>query len=225
MKPVPSTNRIHSDAQVSPMAILGKNNVICKGAIIHANVILGDNNYIGPYVVLGEPGEYRHAPVIENVAWECDGSTTVFLRAEGKVIIGNRNRLSEFVNVQLPVLTDCTRIGSDCYIMAKTHVAHDCTLGDYVTIAPGTVLGGRVRIQDRANLGINASIHPRIEVGTGAMIGMGAVITKPVYPWTKVVSVNKVLGWNMRGMDKAGWTPEEIQVFVTANKTYIPCAE
>lgn len=224
MEPIKSTNSIHSDAQVSPNAIIGKNNIIGKGAIVHDNVIIGDNNYIGPYVVIGEPGEYRNPPQVENVAYDCVGQTTVFLRTPGKIIIGNNNKIREFVAIQSPVLDEETSIGNDNYIMEKTHIAHDCRIGNQTTISPGVVLGGRVQIFNQVNLGINASIHPRIKVRSGAMIGMGAIITKEVQPWTKVVSVNKVLGWNTRGMEKAGWSAAEIEEYTYANNRDI-CAE
>lgn len=224
MEPIKNSNRIHHDAQVSPNAIIGQGNIICKGVIIHDNVILGNNNYIGPYTVIGEPGEYRNPPQVDDVAYECVGETTVFLRKAGKIVIGNNNKIRELVAIQAPVLDETTSIGNDNYIMEKTHVAHDCRIGNEVTISPGVVLGGRVRIMNKANLGINASIHPRMVIGEGAMIGMGAIITRPVGPWTKVVSVNKILGFNTRGMEKAGWTKEQVEVYMSDNKGDV-CAE
>lgn len=212
-------NTIHYSAQVHPSAILGKRNTIGPGVVIHENVIIGDDNYIGPYVVIGEPGEYRTPPEIREteIAVECTGEVTEFINRP-MITIGSRNRLSERVSVQAPVVHWRTSIGDDCMLMHGVHVAHDCKVGSHVTIAPGVILGGVVELKDRVNIGMNAAIHPRIVIGAGAMIGMVSTITRDVEEWRTVVHVNTVLGWNKKGMEKAGLSKEAIDKIVG------PCA-
>lgn len=208
------TNHVSSFAHVSPNAQMGKGNIICIGVVIHDNVIIGDDNYIGPYTVIGERGEYRNPPEMREteIADACAGQVSEFMNRP-LIIIGNRNRISELVAIQAPVVSWRTIIGDDCMIMHRCHIAHDCRLGDFVTMAPGVTLGGVVKVEGHANIGMNAAIHPRLTVGEGAMVGMVSTITHNVKPWRTVVHVNTILGFNLRGMQKAGWTPEQIAEF------------
>lgn len=66
-----------------------------------------------------------------------------------------------------------------------SYVAHDCVIGDYVTFAPGVRCNGRVYIEDHAYIGTNAVIREGtpdkpLRIGRGAVVGMGAVVTKDV---------------------------------------------
>lgn len=143
-------NDIDPTAQIGPDVTIGKGNVIGAFTVIKGTVIIGDNNYIAPFVCIGEPPEYRNR------------------KAEGKIVIGNNNRISEFVAVQMPTLTELTIIGNDNMIMDKCHIAHDCKIGNGVNIAPMTSLGGSVLIDCYCNLGQSVVIHPRLMVGKGA---------------------------------------------------------
>ena len=181
-------NKIDPTAIVSPMAIIGDRNTIGAYTVIGPDVVIGDDNYIGPFVCIGEPGEYRNPP--ED-------------RKQGKIIIGSRNRISEFVSIQMPVLTGCTNIDDDCYIMDKCHIAHDCDVGNFVTMAPLTSLGGYVTICEYANIGQGVIVHPRRTIGEGAMIGMNATVTKDVPAWqTWIGTPARYMCENERGKKK-----------------------
>ena len=65
-------------------------------------------------------------------------------------------------------------------------------MGDFVTLAPGVMLNGNVRVEDHAYIGTGAIIkqgtpqNPLV-IGKGAVVGMGAVVTKDVEPYTTVI--------------------------------------
>lgn len=66
-----------------------------------------------------------------------------------------------------------------------SYVAHDCVIGDYVTFAPGVRCNGWVEIHDYAYIGTNAILKngnsdKPLRIGKGAIVGMGAVVTKDV---------------------------------------------
>lgn len=66
-----------------------------------------------------------------------------------------------------------------------SYVAHDCVIGNFVTFAPGVRCNGRVQIDDYAYIGTNAIIregtpNKPLHIGKGAVVGMGAVVTKDV---------------------------------------------
>lgn len=83
------------------------------------------------------------------------------------------------------IITANAHIGKFFHANIFSYVAHDCVIGDYVTFAPGVRCNGRVHVGDHAYLGTNAVIrqgtHEKpIRIGAGAVVGMGAVVTKDV---------------------------------------------
>jgi sugar O-acyltransferase (sialic acid O-acetyltransferase NeuD family) len=73
-----------------------------------------------------------------------------------------------------------------------SYVAHDWVIVDYLTFAPGVRCNGRVYIDDYAYIGTNAVIREGsadkpLRIGKGAVIGMGAVVTRDVPDGATVV--------------------------------------
>ena len=90
------------------------------------------------------------------------------------------------------VLTSNAKIGEFFHANVHSYVAHDCIIGNYVTFAPYVACLGNVHIEDHAYIGAGAILKqgskddPR-RIGEGAVVGMGAVVTKDVAPYTTVV--------------------------------------
>lgn len=89
------------------------------------------------------------------------------------------------------VSTD-TRIGRHFHCNYHAIVAHDCVIGDFVTLAPRATICGNVRIEEGAYIGANAVIRQGapgnpLVIGAGAIVGMGAVVTRHVQPGTIVI--------------------------------------
>ena len=95
--------------------------------------------------------------------------------------------LSPFVTIGSNV-----RIGKCFQANLYSYVEHDCVIGDFVTFAPGVKCNGNIHIQDHAYIGAGAMIkqgtpdQPLI-IGAGAVVGMGAVVTKSVPAGATVV--------------------------------------
>ena len=90
------------------------------------------------------------------------------------------------------MITSNAKIGDYFQCNIYSYVAHDCVVGDYVTFAPGVRCNGRVQIGDFAYLGTNAviregSAEKPLRIGRGAIIGMGAIVTKDVPDGATVV--------------------------------------
>jgi sugar O-acyltransferase (sialic acid O-acetyltransferase NeuD family) len=84
------------------------------------------------------------------------------------------------------------RIGRMFQCNAQASVHHDCVIGDYVTLAPGARCNGNVHVHDHAYVGASAVIRQGtperpLVIGEGAVVGMGAVVTKDVAAFTTVV--------------------------------------
>lgn len=89
-------------------------------------------------------------------------------------------------------LTANIQIGRCFHANMYSYVEHDCVIGDYVTFAPGVKCNGNVVIEDHAYIGTGAMLRQGkpgepLVIGRGAVVGMGAVVTKSVAPGAVVV--------------------------------------
>jgi sugar O-acyltransferase (sialic acid O-acetyltransferase NeuD family) len=90
------------------------------------------------------------------------------------------------------MITSNAKIGKHFHCNIYSYVAHDCVIGDYVTFAPKVCCNGRIDIGDFAYIGTGVVFKQGIQgehlkVGEGAVVGMGAVVTKDVPPNVTVV--------------------------------------
>jgi sugar O-acyltransferase (sialic acid O-acetyltransferase NeuD family) len=105
------------------------------------------------------------------------------------VEIGEGAVLSPFVT-----LTSNIRIGRCFHANLYSYVEHDCVLGDFVTFAPGAKCNGNIVIEDHAYIGAGAILRQGrpgrpLTIGRGAVVGMGAVVTRDVPAGTTVVGI------------------------------------
>ena len=89
-------------------------------------------------------------------------------------------------------LTSNIKIGKQFHANIYSYVAHDCVIGDYVTFAPKVQCNGNVHIEDHAYIGTGAIIKQGtptrpLVIGKGAVVGMGAVVTKSVAAGVTVI--------------------------------------
>lgn len=90
------------------------------------------------------------------------------------------------------VITANVVIGRHFQANLFSYVAHDCVIGDFVTLAPRVCINGNTVIEDDVYVGTGAvlkqgaSTKP-LRIGKGAVIGMGAVVTRDVPPGAVVV--------------------------------------
>lgn len=89
-------------------------------------------------------------------------------------------------------ITSNVQIGKSFHSNIYSYVAHDCVIGDYVTFAPRVHCNGNIHIDDYAYIGTGAIIkqgtpEKPLEIGRGAIVGMGAVVTKDVPPGAVVI--------------------------------------
>lgn len=129
-------------------------------AIIGHTVIIEEDCHIGPYCIIGLPAEWK--------GWE----DVLY-----GVLIKSGTRITGLVTIDSGV-ERVTTIGSNCYLMKHSYIAHDCIIGDGVTLSAGAKIGGYCEIGEGTNLGMNAVIHQWVKVPEGCMIGMGGVVTK-----------------------------------------------
>jgi acetyltransferase-like isoleucine patch superfamily enzyme len=103
------------------------------------------------------------------------------------VQLGEGALLSPYVT-----LTSNIVVGRCFHANLYSYVEHDCRIGDFVTFAPGVKCNGNVTIGDFAYIGTGAMLRQGqpgkpLFIGRGAVVGMGAVVTKDVPPGVTVV--------------------------------------
>ena len=142
-------------------------NYIHPTALIGPNVEMGDNNYIGPYCVIGFPAEHKEF-------WREDA---IIPGNPGKVIIGNGCKFTGHVTIDAGTVHD-TIIGDNDWMLKHSHAGHDSDIGSQTVVSCGAKIGGHCWVGTDCNIGLNAVIHQRKIIPHSCMIGMGAVITK-----------------------------------------------
>lgn len=78
------------------------------------------------------------------------------------------------------VLTASVDVGSHVAVMPHVTLTHDDSVEDFATIASGVGLGGGVRVSAGAYVGAGALVREYRTIGAGALVAMGAVVTRDV---------------------------------------------
>lgn len=123
---------------------------------------------------------------------ERDGVDCIDILAFNAVVLDNVTIGPGAVICPFVTLTSNIRIGKHFHANIYSYVAHDCVVGDYVTFAPGVKCNGNVFIEDHAYIGTGAVLKQGkpgapLVIGRGAVVGMGAVVTRDVPPGVTVV--------------------------------------
>lgn len=166
-----------------------------------AGAVVNDQRVLSHAQFVAEPATSRHAVIAvangrirERIAELCaqDGILSWSVSASNVVVmdqvsIGEGAALSPFVT-----LTSNIVIGRHFHANLYSYVEHDCVIGDFVTFAPGVKCNGNIHIGDHAYLGAGALIRQGkpgqpLRIGAGAVVGMGAVVTRDVPANTTVV--------------------------------------
>lgn len=203
---------IHPTAIVHPDATLGAGVSVGPYTVIQGHVTVGPRTRIGAHCVLdgfttiGEDCEIFTGAVL--------GSIPQDLKYRGEkslLLIGDRNKIREYVTINPGTEGGGgkTVIGSDCLLMAYSHVAHDCLIGHQVVIANSAALAGHISVEDRAVIGGLVGIHQFVRVGSLAIIGGCSRVIQDVPPYAICVgNPAKVFGLNNEGLKRAGVSSE-----------------
>jgi UDP-N-acetylglucosamine acyltransferase len=188
--------KIHPTALVEEGAQLGDACILHAHAIVSRHSILESEVEVHPFAVLGGPPQ--------DLSFDS--------RIQSGVRIGARTVIREQVTVNRATHANgFTEVGADCFIMTGVHVAHDCRVGERVIMANAVLLGGHVQVGDHAFIGGGAVVHQHCRIGENAMIAGGARITEDVAPFCLAAERNDVIGLNLVGLRRRGFTRDVIK--------------
>ena len=195
--------KLHPSVKVGPWAIIGPNVELGENTEIHAHAvitrdtIMGKNNQVHPFSVLGgDPQDlgYKGEPT--------------------QLIIGDNNIIREYVTISRGSHHDKrkTIIGNNNFILAYCHIGHDCRIGNHVLFTNNATLAGHVTVEDYAKLGAFIAVHQFCHVGSHSFITRGALVNRDVLPYTIVTShTSETRGLNLVGLQRAGFSDDTIR--------------
>ena len=201
-------------AYIHPNAKIGKNVTIDPFTYIAGDVVIGDNTRIGPNVTImdgariGTNCRIFPGAVISAIPQD--------LKFHGEITtaeIGNNTTIRECVTINRGT-TDRfqTSIGSNCLIMAYSHIAHDCKVGNYCVFSNSSNLAGHINIGNYVILAGMTAIHQFCSVGDHAFISGGSLVRKDVPPFVKAAREPlSYVGINSVGLRRRGYSAEKIR--------------
>lgn len=173
-------------AVIHPDSKIGQNCTLMEGSIIGPNVTIGNFCKIGPNTV------------VDN----CEISNNVYIGSNSSIgMLGfgfarNNNTWIRFPHLKKVIIHQNVEIGNNTCIDRGSlkdtiicegvkidnliHIAHNVEIGKNSILTAKCIIGGSSIIKENVWIGPNASIMNQIKIGEGALIGLGAVVTKSV---------------------------------------------
>jgi UDP-N-acetylglucosamine acyltransferase len=190
------------DVRVGPFAVIEDGAVIGARCEVRAHAVVKRYTHLGAGNVIHEGAVLGGEP--QDVSFKGDAST---LR------IGDRNLIREGVTLHRGALPGSqTTVGSDCFLMAYSHVAHDCHLADRVILANNVALAGHVSVGERAFLSGGVVVHQFCRVGRLAMIGGNSKVVQDCLPFVLTDGVPaRARALNVVGLRRAGLDAAQIR--------------
>lgn len=194
---------IHEDARLADDVAVGPGAVIGPGVVIGPGTTIASNALVERDTVIGEGCTIAHGAVLGT-----DPQDLKFGGEEAQLIVGDRTVIREYATLNRgTAASGRTVVGSDCLIMAYTHVAHDCHIGDRVVLANAVNMGGHVTIGDWAIVGGMTPIHQFVRIGEHAFVGGASRVHKDVPPFIRAAgNPMEMSGLNSVGLRRRGFS-------------------
>ena len=202
---------IHPTALIDESAELGPGVSVGPYTVIGPNVQIDSGTRIGPHVLIERDTSIGGDCVISSGAvLGTDPQDLKYAGEPTRLIVGDRTTVREFATLNRGTGSGgLTSVGSDCLLMAYSHVAHDCEVGDHVILANSVNMGGHVSIADWAIVGGMTPIHQFVRIGAHAFVGGGSRVAKDVPPYVKAAGTPMQLyGLNSVGLQRRGFSEE-----------------
>ncbi len=201
-------------AYVHPKAKLGNNVTVEPFAMIHGDVEIGDDCWIGSNSVImdksriGKNNRIFPGAVIGSIPQDLK-----FKGEDSLVEIGDNNTIREFVTINRGTVDRMTtKIGNNNLLMAYTHLGHDCLLGNNIIIANSCNLAGHITIEDFVIIEGIVAAQQFVNIGAHAFVAGASLVRKSVPPYIRVAREPlQFIGVNTVGLARRGFSKELIK--------------
>lgn len=201
-------------AYIHPAAKIASSVVIDPFVTIDQNVEIGEGTHIGSNVTILEGARIGRNCCIHPGAVIAGIPQDLKFKGEDTLaIIGDNTTIRECVTVNRGTASKGkTIIGSNCLIMAYSHVAHDCVIGNNVIMSNATQIAGEVIVDDFAVIGGGSLVHQFCHIGAHTMLQGGALVNKDIPPYVKAGREPiSYAGVNSIGLRRRGFSTEAIR--------------
>lgn len=194
---------------------LAENVRLLERVSIQGPATVGEGSILYPGAIIGyEPQDYKFAP----------GSPTA------GVTLGANCIIREHATVHAATSTDKpTSLGDGVFLMVNSHVGHDTTIGDKTILVNNTALAGHVTVEDRVTFSGACLVHQFCRIGRLCMFSGASIITTDIPPFMMLIDRNEIVGLNLVGLRRNGFTAEQInelrQVFSKIMRQNLPRQE
>jgi UDP-N-acetylglucosamine acyltransferase len=179
---------------IGPQAAIGDRTIVQSHVVIEGNVAIGTGNFVGHGAIIGAPPQ----------------DLSFSLERKTKVEIGNDNVIREYCTIHRGSPEgSVTKIGDNNFLMVGAHVGHNCEIGNNVVIANNCLLAGHVRVDDGAFLGGGSTFHQHMHVGRLVMVQGSSAFGKDLPPFVTAAERNYVVGLNVVGLRRAGFSARD----------------
>ncbi len=214
------TTRIHPSAYIAPAVEIGENTEIGAFSVIDDNVKIGANCKIAAhaiiksFVTMGDDNVVHSNVILGDLPQDLtfNSDTISYLK------IGNNNVFREgFTAHRATKENQATQIGSNCYFMNHSHVAHDCSIGNKTIFANNVAIGGHVEVGHNVFMGGAVVAHQFCRIGAYAIVQGTTGLNMDVIPFTLIGGrPAKHYRLNTVGLRRAGITGERYDVLSKA---------
>ncbi|MDO8805792.1 MAG: acyl-ACP--UDP-N-acetylglucosamine O-acyltransferase [Elusimicrobiota bacterium] len=214
-------SKIHPTAVIDPKAQLDESVEIGPFVVIGEDVQIGAGTKVGPHCIIefstiGRNNLFTGAAYVGMPPqdWSYKGEHTRFTMGDNNVIRENvtLHRGSHATNL--------TSMGSNCMLMANSHLGHDCRVGNNVILVNSAAPAGHVEIGDRATISGLVGIHQFTRIGKYAMVSGGGMANQDILPYVTARGDRaKPVALNLVGLRRNGFTREQIKAIKHVFKT------
>ena len=203
--------RVHATALVDAGVELAPEVVVGPFSILGPGVTVGAGTTIGPHVLIERDTTVgRNCRISYGAVLGTDPQDLKYKGEETVLEVGDRTVIREYATLNRgTAASGSTVVGSDCLLMAYTHVAHDCEIGNHVVLSNAVNMAGHVIIEDWAVVGGLSPIHQFVRIGAHAFIGGASRVAQDVPPYVRMAgSPPKLYGLNSVGINRRGFSEE-----------------
>ena len=199
---------------VHPDAIIAKNVVIEPFTTIDKNVKIGQGSWIGPNVTIMEGTRIgKNCNIFPGAIIGAVPQDLKFKGEKTTAEIGDNTTIRECVTINRGTLSrGKTTLGSNCPVMAYSHIAHDCFVGNNCIFSNNSTLAGDVTVGEYVILAGMTAVHQFCSIGSHAFVAGGSLVRKDIPPFVKAAREPlSYAGINSVGLRRRGFTPEKIK--------------
>jgi UDP-N-acetylglucosamine acyltransferase len=204
---------IHPHTYIHPNAKLATNVKVDPFTVVHHNVEIGEGTWVGSNVTIMEGARIgKNCRIFPGAVIAGSPQDLKYNGEETTVQIGDNTTIREFATIHRGTSDKwTTKVGSNCLIMAYTHIAHDCIVGNNCILSNNTQMAGHGVIGDWAIVGGMVAIHQFVKIGQHSFISGGSLIGKDVPPYIKAGrNPLSYAGVNSVGLKRRGFSIERI---------------